>query len=99
MRETLIPGIGVAFFRRAATAAVLHKTFDRNGDHKLHPHWRHGDEEQARSHAGSHEGRCLARLLQSVPGPDTALALREHLAPDASWWVWRPFNEPVGSRR
>ena len=36
------------------------------------------------------------RLMQRLPGPDMAPALREQLAPDASWWVCHPFNELVG---
>jgi hypothetical protein len=36
------------------------------------------------------------RLLQRVPGPATGAALREHVAPDASWFVSHPFNELVG---
>ena len=36
------------------------------------------------------------RLLQRVPGPDAAAALREQMAPDASWFVSHPLNELVG---
>ena len=36
------------------------------------------------------------RLLQRLPGPDVATALREQVAPDASWFVSHPFNELVG---
>ena len=36
------------------------------------------------------------RLLQRLPGPDAAAALREQMAPDASWFVSHPFNELVG---
>jgi hypothetical protein len=38
-RETLIPGIGVAFCRRAALAAVLHEAFDRNCDYNCARNW------------------------------------------------------------
>ena len=36
------------------------------------------------------------RLLQRLPGSDTAAALREHMAPDASWFVSHPFNALIG---
>ena len=36
------------------------------------------------------------RLLQRVPGPDMALALREHVSPDAAWHVSHPLNLLVG---
>ncbi|MCY7315215.1 MAG: ester cyclase [Rubrivivax sp.] len=36
------------------------------------------------------------QLLQRLPGPDTAAALHQHLAPDAVWVVSHPFNELVG---
>ena len=36
------------------------------------------------------------QLLQRLPGADMAAALREHVAPDASWFVSHPFNELVG---
>ncbi len=36
------------------------------------------------------------RLLQRLPGPETAQALREHLAPDAIWHVSHPLNEMRG---
>lgn len=38
------------------------------------------------------------RLLQRVPGPDTALALREHLSPEATWHVAHPLNVLVGAQ-
>ena len=36
------------------------------------------------------------RLLQRLPGPDAAAALRAHVARDASWFVSHPLNELVG---
>ena len=38
------------------------------------------------------------RLLQRLPGPDAAVALREHLARDATWFVSHPHNELVGPK-
>ena len=37
-------------------------------------------------------------LLQSLPGPDMAKALQEHLAPDAIWNLSHPLNELHGPR-
>ncbi len=39
------------------------------------------------------------RLLRRLPGPDLALALREHLSPDATWHVSHPLNLLVGPQR
>ena len=37
------------------------------------------------------------RLLQRMPGTDTAAALREQVAPDAEWHVFHPINELAGT--
>jgi SnoaL-like domain len=38
------------------------------------------------------------RLLQRMPGTDTAAALREQVAPDAQWHVFHPINELAGTK-
>ncbi len=38
------------------------------------------------------------RLMQRMPGPDMAAALREQVAADASWHVFHPINELAGTQ-
>jgi predicted ester cyclase len=38
------------------------------------------------------------RLMQRLPGPDMAAALREQVRPEATWHVFHPINELVGTQ-
>ena len=38
------------------------------------------------------------RLLQRLPGPDMAVALREQVMPGATWHVFHPINELAGTQ-